>query len=427
MAQKTLPYTLSQNPAPNTAEQGQAYQQDKTVLTQEIMAAFRAVLPSNYVAVTNGPWYSLQFQAIAEQLAAIQISASEVFEDSGWDFTRPDFLWETLGTLIFPGARDKSGIPVINGDIDYRAFLQTMASLLLEGATKSSIEQGLEALNPNITAYVLERYLQTPPRDPNGAYTIADQFALDILLDAGNQFPDNPVALERNVALVLAALKPAHVLYTYSTLFRDYFPVPEDQVLSIDADEYFYEDGRKYCFGAKEVSGTAGSFLTQRQFFSDPSRSFSSIPEQGAAVLKAAGSSYRVKSKKALIAGADSTLRAYTTSPSGLTGFVLALNQTDLQDSLQDWGGAVEDEVIEILTGPNAGFYRLETVLGSTGGPLGQPGLAGDRVRLSYSILELYERGPVGSSLTYTVTVDRLGQQPVREVLAEDVTSQFWL
>ena len=263
MAQKTLPYTLSQNPAPNAAEQGQAYQQDKTVLTQEIMAAFRAVLPSNYVAVTNGPWYSLQFQAIAEQLAAIQISASEVFEDSGWDFTRPDFLWETLGTLIFPGARDKSGIPVINGDIDYRAFLQTMASLLLEGATKSSIEQGLEALNPNITAYVLERYLQTPPRDPNGAYTIADQFALDILLDAGNQFPDNPVALERNVSLVLAALKPAHVLYTYSTLFRDYFPVPEDQVLSIDADEYFYEDGRKYCFGAKEVSGTAGSFLTQ--------------------------------------------------------------------------------------------------------------------------------------------------------------------
>ena len=427
MADKNLPYSLSQNPAPNPAEQGQSYQQDKTVLTQEIMAAFRAVLPSNYVAVTNGPWYSLQFQAIAEQLAAIQISASEVFADSGWDFTRPDFLWETLGTLVFPGVRDKSGIPLINGDVDYRSFLQTMANLLLEGATKSSIEQGLEALNPNITAYVLERYLQTPPRDPNGAYTISDQFALDILLDAGNQFPDNPVALERNVNLVLAALKPAHVLFTYSTLFRDNFPTPEDEVLAIDADEYFYEDNRKYCFGAKEINGTSGAFLTQRQFFSDPSRSFAAVPDLGAATLKASGSSYKVKGKKALIAGADATLRPYTTSPSGLTGFVLALNQTDLQDSLQDWGNAVEGEVIQILTGPNAGSYRLETVLGSDGGPLGQSGLSGDRVRLSYSILELYQRGPAGTGLSYTVSVDRLGQQSVREVLAEDVTNQFWL
>jgi hypothetical protein len=109
---------------------------------------------------------------------------------------------------------------------------------------------------------------------------------------------------------------------------------------------------------------------------------------------------------------------------------VVALNATDLYDAAQDWGaGAVEGETITILTGPNSGAtYRLETVLGSDGGPLGEAGLSGNRVRLAPTILVLNRRAPAAASgLTYTVTVDRLGQQPVREVLAEDVAIQFWL
>ena len=53
------PFALAQNPAPNPPS-GQAYLTDKESLTQQIMATFRAVLPSNYVAQVNGPWYSLQ-------------------------------------------------------------------------------------------------------------------------------------------------------------------------------------------------------------------------------------------------------------------------------------------------------------------------------------------------------------------------------
>jgi len=428
MTDKPIPYTLAQNPAPNPANQGQAYQQDKSALVQRIMAAFRSVLPSNYVAATNGPWYSLQFQAMAEQLAEIQINASELATDCDWDFTRSDFLWDLLGGVVFPNS--SSGIPYINGDVDYRTFLRRMVELLLQGATKASIQGGIEALNPNVTAYVLERYLQTPPRDPNGAYTIADQFALDILIDAGNSFPDNPAILQANIELVLRALKPAHVLCSYSTLFRDTFPTPEDNgdAFSWDVEPYYYDDTRKYCLGAKEISGISGAFLARRDYFSDPSVSFSSIPS--GALLMIGTDQYRVRSTRALLTGADAVARAYTTSPSGLSGMVVALNATDLYDAAQDWGAsAVEGEVITILTGPNSGAsYRLETVLGSDGGPLGEAGLSGNRVRLAPTILVLNRRASAAASgLTYTVTVDRLGQQPVREVLAEDVAIQFWL
>jgi hypothetical protein len=425
MTDKPIPYTLAQNPAPNPANQGQEYQSDKSALVQRIMAAFRSVLPSNYVAATNGPWYSLQFQAMAEQLAEIQINASELSTDCDWDFTRSDFLWDLLGGLVFPNT--SNGIPNINGDVDYRTFLRKMVELLLQGATKSSIQGGIEALNPNVTAYVLERYLQTPPRDPNGAYTIADQFALDILIDAGNQFPDNPATLQANIDLVLRALKPAHVICSYSTLFRDDFPTPEDSAFSWDIEPYYYDDDRKYCLGAKEISSDNGSFLARRDYFSDPSVSFSSIPS--GAILMVGTSQYRVRHTRSLLTGADAIARAYTTSPSGLSGMVTALNATDLYDAAQDWGNAVEGETITILTGPNSGaVYRLETVLGSDGGPLGESGLSGNRVRLAPTILVLNQRAPAAASgLTYKVTVDRLGQQPVREVLAEDVTIQFWL
>src|SRR5688572_8561372 len=175
----TIPYALTQNPAPNPPSQGQDYILDRRHLVDGIMLAFRAVLPSNYVSSTNGPWYSLQFQAMAEQLAEIQINSTEVTKDSTWDFTRTDFLWQVLGQFVFPGATDRTGIPQIDGDLAYRTFLKKMVQLFLLGATKPAIEGGLEALDSNVIATVVERFLDTPPRNPEGVYTILDQFTID--------------------------------------------------------------------------------------------------------------------------------------------------------------------------------------------------------------------------------------------------------
>lgn len=432
MTIKTLPFALEQNPAPNPASQGQAYQADKAALVQNIMAAFRSVLPSNYVAATNGPWYSLQFQAIAEQLAAIQISAGEIALDCNWDFTRPDFLWELLGNLVFPTATSKSGIPVINGDVAYRDFLRTMINLLLQGATKTSIELGLEALNPEVTVYVLERYLETPPRDSDGAYTIQDQFVMDILTDAGNQFPGDLAVLDHNVNLVLQALKPAHVLYSYSTLFRDDFAPPEALVPSWDLDQYGYDDTRRYTLGAREIAGElSGSFASRRDYFSDPSKSFEAVQTGAVLTIRPhtnTREAFRVKTTRALLFGTDPVARAYVTS-GGLTGMVVAENATDLLDPAQNWGLAEEGETITILTGPNSGaVYRLGVVLGSNGGSVGGSDLVGIRVRLSPTILVLTTQiSSLVTAVSYTVTVDRLGGQTLQEVTSEDVTDQFWV
>ena len=433
------PFSLEQNPAPNPPTQGQDYLDEKRQLVEEIMAAFRAILPSNYVAATNGPWYSLQFQAMAEQLAEIQINSSEILKDSSWDFTRTDFLWQMLGTYVFPGATNRSGIPQIDGDLAYREFLHKMVIFLLAGATKAAIEGGLEALDPNVIATVIERYLETPPRDPNGPYTILDQFTIDILIEGtGGGFPEDPFLTQSNAALVIEALKPAHVLYTYGYLFRDAFgeiasdgdgPGIENAFVTLDLDSYYYDDTRKWCLGAKVITGTNGETLTDRTLFSDPSFSFASI--SAGAILKVTSGAnagrYRVVETRALASGATATPATYTVSAGG-GGTLTAIADDVVEDASQDWGAFPIDTTITILDGVNAGTYRLDTVLGSTGGPIGNSGVSGTQVRLSPSILKVERRMPqTATGQSYEVGVDRLGVRVPQTVTAEDASIQFYL
>ena len=422
------PFALAQNPAPNPVS-GQAYVSEKSALTQQIMATFRSILPSNYVAQTNGPWYSLQFQAMAEQLAEIQITTTEVYKDSGFDFTRTDFLWQVLGSYIFPAADNRSGIPQINGDTAYREFLHKMVLLLLDGATKASMEGGLEALDPNVVATITERYLESPPRDENGSFTIDDQFFVDIFIEG---FPVDPFVLQQNADLVLTALKPAHVLYGYSYLFRDSFEqiASDDGGLSLDLDSYYYDDLRKWCLGAQRISGT-GDTLSVRSLFTDPDVSFASIrPGLGCVLIIESGTNagrFRVTGTRALLSGADATPRSYTLSTGG-TGTLTALDGETIEDPTQDWGAFPVDTKVTIADGPNAGTYRLDTVLGPTGGPMGTVGVSGTQVRVSRSTLVVARRMPsVVTGQAYTVTVDRLGVQVPRPVSGEDVSLQFVL
>ena len=433
-----LPYSLTQNPAPNPPTTGQGYVDEKQDLVNDIMSAFRTVLPSNYIAATNGPWYSLQFQAMAEQLAEIQINSTEILKDSSWDFTRTDFLWQMLGTYVFPGATDSSGIPQINGDLEYREFLHRMVQLLLLGATTAAIEGGLEALDPDIIATITERYLETAPRDPEGAYTIDDQFIIDILIEGpdGAVFPADPFITQQNAALVLAALKPAHVLYTFSYLFKDAFGTIADDAniitgeadFVLDLDTYYYDDTRKYCLGAKALSGS-GETLGGRVLFSDPARSFRSIRD-GAVLRVTSGVNtgvYRVLSTQALVYGVDAVPRAYTTS-SGGSGTLTATSADTVDDAAQDWGAMPLDTTLTIATGPNTGTYRLEMVLGATGGPIGDPGVSGTQARLSPSIIKVERRMTnVATAQSYSVDVDRLGVQVPRTIVGEDASIQFYL
>ena len=171
--------------------------------------------------------------------------------------------------------------------------------------------------------------------------------------------------------------------------------------------------------------------LSLRTLFTDPDVSFSNIrPGLGCTLVIESGTNvgrYRVTGTRALLSGADAIPRAYTLSTGG-AGTLTAVNGETVKDTTQDWGAFPVDTTITIATGPNAGTYRLDTVLGPTGGPIGTVGVSGAEVRVSRSTVELARRMPSSNTgQTYTVTVDRLGVQVPRPVSNEDVSLQFVL
>lgn len=414
--------SLSQNPAP-FPERGQDFISKVRDQTDLILAQFIKVLPSNYVSQVTGPFYTTQFQAAAEQLATFQVTAQEVFKDSDYSFTRPEFLWEVLGTMVFPGSQN---VPEVNGDQTYRDFLKKMVLLLLQGATPGSVLGGAVLLT-EADVLLLERFLEA--RTPGSAFTIDDQFFFDLLVDNGNTFPPEPFTLQANTRLILEALKPAHTLYTYSFLFTEVFGPLFDDSVSWELSNYYYDDFRKFWAGVKEITGTEGVVLSGRTLFSDATRSFSSVQVGGLLRIPTGpnAGAYRVTEVLSFPAMNDSTARAYLTSPTGLSG-TLTIASGIATDATQDFGACVEGEILTISAGPNVGTYRIQTLLGLNGGPVGEATGPATQIRVSPSILRLETRIPVaGTGQTYAVDVDRLGVKVPKVILEEDASEQFYL
>lgn len=426
-----LPDSIAQNPSP-VPESGQEYQTDRQNLVNAIMATFRGLLPSNYVAQVNGPWYSLQFQAIAEQLAAFQITAQEIYKDSDWDFTRPEYLWEVLGTLIFPDADARTGIPTVDGDIDYRTFLKQMALLLLRGATPAVVEEGAELLT-DAQAQLIEKFLAAADRDPNGYWTIDNQFEMELNMLAGDppgtEFPEDPFTLQENIVLIEEALKPAHSLIQYRHLFLDVFGTLFEDEMSWDLWSYYYDDLRKNCYGAERVTGDAGETLSDLTLFSDVTREFDAV-HIGAILRIDTGpnaGTHEVTDVRTFIFGDDATARAYTTSPTGLSGTATVVDG-DIIDPLQDFGVVEEGETLTFTEGPNAGTYRLLTLLGNDGGPVGVATGPATGVRPAPCLLRVSRKmTQAQTGQSYIVDADRLGFRTPRTVTGEDVSEQFWI
>jgi hypothetical protein len=446
-----LPSSLAQNPAPVEVESQDRMTKVRSQVDR-IMEVFTKVLPSNYVAQVTGPYYTIQYQALAEQIAEFQITAQEVFADSDYEYTRSEFLWQILGSLVFPDAATV-GAPDIPGDISYRTFLRRMVELLLQGATAKTQREGIELLT-DATVEIIERAVaarQTP--GDHSAWGPADQFVFEVnisqttTVEVGGEevvlytFPEDTFRLQRNVQLVLRALKPAHTLYDYRHLFKETFgPLFTEQFTS-QYEDYHYQDLRRFWLGAERITGEGGATLANRTLFSDSMRDFSSInPGAVLAILSGPNAStggfgstkedgypgrYRVISRQAFLSD-DSTPRRYTTSPTGLTGKATVLGDV-ATDTSQDWGLAVEGEILTFSAGLNIGAsFRLKTLLGAAGGLVGVAHGPATKVRVAPSILRVEPRmGETQNGQLYTVGVDRLGVQGPVEVVGEDVSITF--
>jgi len=453
-----LPDSISQNPAPVPLV-GQQNATVKQEIVDKILTLFRRVLASNYVAQVQGPYYSLQFQAAAEVLADIQILLTEVSVDSDVDFTRPEFLWQTIGTLVFPDTSNGQ-FPIIDGDLTFRCFLKRMIELLLQGATLETQEQGLGLLT-DAQVEVLEKVAFQ--YDPTTAWGLNDQHTFEVnILDRttwtdpetgeliqgeyGTGFPDNPFVLQFNNQLVLRALKPAKALYDYRHLFKENFGVLFQESPFLDLESWYYEDYRKFCSGRKEILSSGGQTLplTDLLFFQDVTVDFKSICS-GAALefLEGPNASplyggldqyrlgiHRVVGVHRNLGGVDLTPRSYTTSPTGLSGKLTGGEDGKFEDLDQDFSNAQEGEMLTILAGPNAGTYRMDILLGPLGGPMYKvpAGSGVTAVQVAPCILELNSRMvQPATGQRYRVAVERLGVRVPYTVLGEDASSQFYL
>ena len=480
-----------QNPAPFDQE-GQVDESRVRAVADQITTVFLNSLPSNYVAQTKGPYYAQQFQAIAEELARIQVTGEDAYEDADYNFTRPEVLFQFLADLIFPTSAE-TGLPDIDGDLTYRAFLQKMVVLLLKGSKTVTLLEGVEALT-DAEVSILEKFAFIGL--PGVGWGIADRFTFEINVsnhhrttsgssvdphyhtvkinaagegvttgiiwadgsgpehihtisgflvadstaivgppslpahthDLLSDFANLPIILARNVQIVMRALRPAHTIYEYRNLFREtYRHVFTDDYQKLELDSYYYDDFRKYCTGVKEISSSTGTIFADRYTLNDVV-SFRSV-RVGAPLVIASGPNagrYLVREVLSFPFGDDPVARAYTTSPTGLSGTASVVDGAFV-DPLQNWALAAPGEILTFAVGPNAGRYVLETVLGPNGGALGEAAGPATEIRPAVCWLRVGPRFPLATSgVVYTVEVDRLGIRSSIEVTNEDVASQFF-
>lgn len=418
MSKKIFPQGLSQNPAP-LREQGQEYQNQVRGQVELILKQFLAVLPSNYVSQTTGPLYTVQFQAMAEAVAKLQIGLQESLKDSLYEFTRSEFLWQMMGMVVFPKVYlNKMRIPIIEKDTDYRDFLRAMIVLLLQGTKKAPVEEGAGLLT-DADVSIIEKALTANQEGSAWGYDDIYTFEVNVEAEGGTDFPHKPFDLEYNVAVILDALKPAYAIYEYRHIFREAFGHIFQDTMFAELDMYDYDDFRKYCGGAKRIQGI-GEVLDGRFLFSDPERFFDGIGTPAYLIVE--DIRYEVSEVIVFPMGDDPTPRHYTTS-SGLEGYASIEGDT-LTDNCQNWTLAQEGELITFHEGANTGTYRLKDVLGSDGGSVGFVTGSGTQVRVGASIVRVTKRLPTGNPFSYELSVDRLGIRTEQTITSENLTLQ---
>lgn len=419
MSKKLFPKDVLQNPSP-LRESGQDYNNQVRDQVELILRQFLQVLPSNYVSATTGPLYTVQFQAMAEEIAKFQLGLQESFKDSLFQYTRPEFLWQMIGVLVFPKIySDKMQIPIVEGDIKYRDFLRSMVSLLLQGTKKEPILEGVNLL-ADVDISILEKATTANTEGSAWGYEDLYTFEVDVESKDGTAFPENPFNLEYNVAAILDALKPAYTIYEYRHIFRESFGHIFQDTMMAQLDLYNYDDFRKYCYGAERIYGS-GDILSDRHFLKDTDRFFEGIGTPAHLIVN--DKRYEVADILVFPMGDDPTPRFYTTS-SGLQGYA-TISGDVLTDMCQNWTLALEGEILTFTEGSNAGSYRLKDVLGSDGGSVGFVTGSATQVRVGASIVKTTTRLPVSvGSVPYELSVDRLGVQRERVVQNEDVSLQ---
>lgn len=196
---------------------GIEFQKNLREVTSNIQARLLRNLPSNYPRTTNTN-LALLYKGIAEEIARLQVSLSDINLDQYHENTRTKYLYQILGDLLFLGERS---INERLTDAQYRDYLIKVRNAYLGGSGKDNLESSISDIL-GLPVELKEIYLEL--RKPDTVYRLKDtnKIFFDILMDSVSASSNIGQLLE-DIRFFISLIRPAHVLYDTRLIWTDAF------------------------------------------------------------------------------------------------------------------------------------------------------------------------------------------------------------
>jgi hypothetical protein len=221
---------------------------------QAILNSLLLALPSTYLSTIQGPNYTIELKAVAAELARLELALEDVSDDQTVATVRSDFLYATIGYLIFlNGKLPKKSF----SDEEFRKFLINLIRIYYQGSIPKSITE-LARLLISDDVIVRENFLLV--RQNASGLDISDQWGFSIDVPIQGPVPEDLFDTESTLRLIADVIRPAHTLFRLRYIFTDtYTPNPDDGGTILDQmswrmSVYHYEDVRRYWGGVAKLN-----------------------------------------------------------------------------------------------------------------------------------------------------------------------------
>jgi hypothetical protein len=197
-------------------------------------------LADNYPSVP-GTKISQLYLAFCEEREKALSSSKLIADDQFYSLTRPEFLFQILGDLLF--INEKTG-GVEYTDITYRDFLLKVKTAYFGGSTISNINKSLSSIL-GVPVTIREMYLDA--RRVGAVASIKDTHRMlaDILMgDEGNTIVGNVSTYIKDLYYFIDLIRPSHSLFETRLIWKDGYSIAgcasEDLTQDPNGNSYEY-------------------------------------------------------------------------------------------------------------------------------------------------------------------------------------------
>lgn len=240
----------------NAYEDGEEYLGRLNREAEKNFKALLSMLSSYWQSTIDGPNYAREIKAMAIAMSRVRIALDDVLADNDYRATRAEFLYQVLGSVLFPGEMANPS----QNDADFAAFLRNLVQIYFAGSVPASIQAAVELVVDGMQVRITENYAEA--RKPGSGFDISDEhtFNIDVMLTSPGAI--DVFLAEKNIRILLGILRPAHTLYRLKFVLQDEYvgnrELDGDMVVEpskvLDAfrfalSNYGYEDFRRFVEG----------------------------------------------------------------------------------------------------------------------------------------------------------------------------------